>query len=366
MKVGFFTETYHPQTNGVVKTLDMTGSRLVERGHSVHVFSPKSDRKTQLGMRIHSCPAITFKPYPDYKIALPVGVRVPKLDVVHTHGPFSMGLYGLHVAKKQDVPSVTTYHTLLSEYTRYVSKYGKRHTRKIANKYINYHYRKYDSVVVLSDAVKNTLPPDIQKKCELIPTGIDTKEIRPVPNAKKKLGLDYDKVYLYLGRLGFEKRVDVVINAADKFVGQNEVLLIAGKGPAETGLKKLVSKLGAEDKVRFVGYVPEERKNEYYSAADAFITASDTETLGLVVMEAMACGTPVVGANGMAIPENIRVGEDGFLFKPNDYRGLANLMKKTEFTAEMRKNARRHAVESSIEKTIDKYENLYERLVNFH
>ncbi|NYZ79715.1 glycosyltransferase [Candidatus Micrarchaeota archaeon] len=364
MRIGFFTETYHPQTNGVVTTIDMTGSRLVERGNRVDVFAPRSDRREHLGMHIHSCPAITFRPYPDYKVALPMRMRVPKLDVVHTHGPFSMGMYGLRVAKKQDIPSVTTYHTLLSEYTQYISKHGKKFTSRAARKYCEYHYRKYDSIIALSNAIKNTLPADLQEKCELIPTGIDTDALKPVANARKKLNLDYDRVYLYLGRLGFEKKIDVVIKAADKFVGENEVLLIAGKGPASEKLKKLVRELDAGEKVRFVGYVPEEKKPLYYSAADAFITASDTETLGLVVAEAMACGTPVVGADGMAIPENVRVGKDGFLFKPNDYRGLAKLMKTNEFTPEMRKNARKHALELSIEKTVDKYEELYERLIN--
>lgn len=364
MKIGYFTETYHPQVNGVVATIDMTGSRLVERGNDVHVFAPKTDRREHLGMRVHSCHAITFKPYPDYKIALPVKMKVPELDIVHTHGPFSMGLYGLRIAKKQDIPSVTTYHTLLSEYTRYVSKYGKRHTKKIAKKYLHYHYRKYDSIVVLSEAVKQTLPKDLMEKCEMIPTGIDTNALRPIPNARKELGLEYEHVYLYLGRLGFEKKVDVVIKAANEFIKEGDVLLIAGKGPAETTLKKLVAKLGAEKKVRFVGYVPEEKKPLYYSSADAFITASDTETLGLVVAEALACGTPVVGANGMAVPESINIGEDGFIFEPNNYKELAEIIKTKDFTQKMRENAREHALELSLEKTVDKYEELYKRLVN--
>ncbi|MEM0372237.1 MAG: glycosyltransferase [archaeon] len=363
MRIGNFTETYHPQTNGVVTTLDMVGSRLAERGHDLHVFAPKTDIKTNLGMLVHSCPAITFKPYPDYKIALPINMKVPRLDVAHTHGPFSMGLFGLRVAKKQGIPSVTTYHTLISEYTHYISKYGKRHTAKIARKYINYHYKKYDSIIVLSNAVKKTMTKELQEKCELIPTGVDTNALRPVPNARKKLGLDYENVYLYLGRLGFEKKIDVVIKAAKEFLGNDDVLLIAGKGPASDYLKELAEKLSLSSKVRFLGYVPEEKKSLYYSAADVFITASDTETLGLVVLEAMACGTPVVGADGMAVPESIRVGKNGFLFKPNDYRGLASVIKSNDFSS-MRKNARKHAVEHSIDRTIEKYEELYERLVN--
>ena len=164
LRIGYFTETYFPQTNGVVESINNFGEELVKRGHEVHVFAPKTNIKEYKGIQVHSVPGLKFKPYPDYKIAIPVRVKVPELDIVHTHGPFSMGVYGLWVAKKQRIPAISTYHTLLSEYVDYISKYGKKVTKKIAEKYCEYHYRRYDSLITPSQYIKNTLSKKVQAK----------------------------------------------------------------------------------------------------------------------------------------------------------------------------------------------------------
>ena len=116
-------------------------------------------------------------------------------------------------------------------------------------------------------------------------------------------------------------------------------------------------------KVKFLGYVPEEQKPLYYSAADLFITASQTETQGIVVNEAQACGTPVIAADSLALPEMINEGEDGYLFTPEDNKGLARVIKYHRFDESMMENARKNALNYSIKKTTDKAEKLYKELV---
>ncbi len=359
MKIGFFTETFYPQVNGVVKSIEAFGRELVKRGHEVHVFAPKPDRTEHEGMIIHSSPAITFKPYPDYKIAIPINVKVPKLDIVHTHGPFSMGVFGLKIAKKQNIPKISTFHTLLSEYTDYVSRYGKKFTSKIAWDYLNYHYNKYDKIITPSKAIKNQLPVKIRKKTIVIPTGIDTSFLKPVKKAKEKLGLQDKKVFLYLGRISYEKKINILLKAGDLFLEEESILIIAGKGPALKELMKEKNKMKNKKKVKFVGFVKEEEKPLYYSAADLFLTASASETQGIVITEAMACGTPVIAADAFASPEMIDEGVNGYLFSPGNYKELARIIKFHRFPKSMSRNARKRAEKISIKNTTDKLEDLY-------
>ncbi len=362
MKIGYFTETYLPQTNGVVESINNLGQELVKRGHEVHIFAPNPGIKEYKGMKIHPVPGINFKPYPDYKIAIPIKVKVPELDIVHTHGPFSMGVYGLYIAKKQRIPAVSTYHTLLSEYVDYVSRHWQKVTKKIAEEYCEYHYRRYDSLITPSSYMKQSLSKKLQLKTTVIPTPI--KNLKPVANAKKKLGLQkYKRVYLHLGRISPEKSIDVILKAVPLFVEENEILLIAGKGPELPKLKKLAKELKLGKKVKFLGYVPEELKTTYYSAADLFITASKSETEGLVVIEAQACGTPVIAPEATAMPELITEGKNGYLFTPDNYKELARAINFHKFPKTMKKEAVKKARQYSIKKSADKLEKLYEKAI---
>ena len=361
MKIGFFTETFLPQTNGVVTSIESFGEELVNRGHEVHIYCPKTSIKTHKGMTVHAKASVPFLPYPEFRLAIPFG-KVEKLDIVHTHGPFFMGNYGIKVAEKQGIPKVATFHTLLSEFVKYLSpiKAGQIPLKKLAWSYSFSHYNKYDRVITPSNTIKKMLK--IKPPITVIPTGINTNILKPLDREKsrEKLGLTAEKVYLCLGRLGFEKNLDIVIRAAKNFLDDDAQMVIAGRGPAMEDLQSLTKELKLGRKISFVGYVSELDKVRYYSAADAFITASTSETQGIVVLEAMACGCPVIGANSLAIPEFVEDGKNGFLFEPGDVEQLSNTVKNFSFTDRMRKNALKTAREHSIEKSTTKLERLYD------
>ena len=364
MKIGFFTETFLPQTNGVVTSIESFGTELVKRGHEVHIYCPKTEIKSHNGMIVHSKPSIPFLPYPEFKVGFPIG-PVEKLDIVHTHGPFFMGNYGLSVAKKQEIPKVSTFHTLLSEFVDYIAPMGigEKTLKKIAWKYCNYHYSKYDQVITPSRVVRDMLK--IKKPITVIPTGIDINLLKPMDREKsrEKLGITADKFYLCLGRLSFEKNLEVVIKAAKDFLGDDSQMVIAGRGPAQDSLQKLVKELRLGQKISFVGYVSELDKVRYYSSADAFITASTSETQGIVVLESMACGCPVIGAKSLAIPEFVKNKKNGFLFEPGDYKQLAGLVANFEYTDNMANEALETAHRYSNEKCTDRLERLYDKLI---
>lgn len=364
MRIGFFTDTFLPQRNGVVTSLLSFGPELVKRGHEVFVFCPKSNVKEFRGMIVYSYPAVAFRPYPEFRIAVPQGRdRAPALDIVHTHSPFTMGFFGWRVARLQKIPRVSTFHTLLSEYVGYVSRLGKSILERVTWRYCRMFYNRHNKLIAPSDALKKILVKHkIGKQIEIIPTGIDTNFFRPLDKAKarKKLGLENGKIFLCLGRLGHEKNVDVVIRA---FEDINAKLIIAGRGPAEKKLKRLTRNLGLQKKVSFKGFVPDKLKPTYYSAADASVIASESETQGIVVAEAMACGTPVVVANSLALPEMVKDGKNGYLFEPGNAYELSEILSTFNPTKRMRTNALKTAQQFSVESSTNKLEEVYKSLL---
>ena len=360
MKIGFFTDTFLPQRNGVVTSLVNFGSELIKRGHEVFVFCPETNVKEYNGMVVYSYPSVSFRPYPEFKIAAPRGSdRLPKLDIVHTHSPFSLGVFGLMAAKKQAVSRVSTFHTMLPEYVQYLSRFGKGIFRRIAWSYCRLYYNRCHKVIAPSNALKRILlQHQIKKPITIVPTGIDLNFFKPIEKkkARKKLGIDDERVFLMLGRLGFEKNVDIVLRA---FKDVDARLIIAGSGPAERKLKDLRRKLGIQKKVSFKGYVPEKLKHVYYSAADAFVIASMSETQAIVVAEAMACGTPVIGANSLAIPEVVSNGKNGYLFEGGAVEQLSEILRSYEPHDKIQIRALKTGRNFSIEKCTDKLEKFY-------
>lgn len=359
MRIGFFTDTFLPQRNGVVTSIISFGKELVKRGHEIHVFCPKTRIKEYEGMRIYSYPAVIFRPYPEFKIAVPQGKeKVPPLDIVHTHSPFTMGFFGWRVAKYQKIPRVSTFHTMLSEYTNYI-KVGGPLVKHVAWRFCRFFYNRHKKLIAPSSSLKKILRrKGVKKPIEVIPSGIDLRVYRPIDKetTRKVLGLGEGRIFLSLGRISHEKNLDVIIRAMKLADG---TLIIAGRGPAKPKLEKLVKKLGLRKKVRFVGYVPEAKKPYYFSAADAFVIASTSETQAIVTAEAMACGCPVIGANSFAIPEIVKNGVNGHLFEPGDEEDLSRVITEFEPTEKMKKEALKTAKRFSIQNCVANLERFY-------
>lgn len=359
MKIGWFTDTFTPQRNGVVTSLERFGKELTDRGHEIHVYTPSSEGKEHLGMQVHKMPSMPFPLYKGFETGIPLPFKAVDLDVVHTHSPFIFGWYGLTTARKQRIPRVTTFHTLIREYVDYLSTKTKKFLQMTTGEYYKVHYRYYDEIITPSQAVQDNLPEvDVSKN--VIPTGIDVDFFKPT-----KPGEDIprgEKTYLYLGRLGKEKKIDQIIRASERFLEKDDKLLIVGKGPERKKLEKIAKNTDVSDQIQFEGFVEKKKLPEYYSVADLFITASDSETQGLVLTESLACGTPVLAADAYALPEVIDEGENGETFQPGDLEELVTKAREMNKTKEVEKKARETSEEYSIEKTTDRLEKLYEEL----
>ncbi len=374
MKIIIFTDTYNPQVNGVVTSINDTVRELREHGHEIHIFCP-ADKKLRKGKYIHTISSFTFIPYPEYKVAIPVPPKIiSKIkridpDIIHIHTPASIGLLGIYVGKKLNIPIVATYHTLLNEYMEYLPgsriSVFKKLNKKMLNKYISFFYNKTDAITVPSNYTKNVLKQyKIKIKIETIPNGIVTKLYKRKRTKNRKYTI------LHVGRLCKEKNIDILIKAYKKIVNKmpNSQLLILSKGPYETILKSLVKKLGMEKYIKFLGYVSEEEKIKLYNSSDLFVIPSTTDTQGIVTIEAMASGTPVIAANIAGSKEFVKNNYNGLLFKPNDINDLSkkilSVYKNKNTTAKLVKNAYKTADMLDIKNCIQKLENLYASLIN--
>jgi glycosyltransferase involved in cell wall biosynthesis len=174
--------------------------------------------------------------------------------------------------------------------------------------------------------------------------------------ARRKLGLKDGRIFLCLGRVSYEKNLDLVIRAIRDVRAS---MLVVGRGPALKRLKAFVKKEKLHGKVFFKGFIPEETKPLYYSAADALVNASTSETQGMVILESMACGCPVIGAKSLAIPELVKEGKNGYLFEAGSVKELTEILETFQPSERLKACAVKTAQKFSIKKCTEKLEKFY-------
>jgi len=372
MKIAFFTETWHPNVDGVVVALTNLKQRLEENGHKIVVFAAgetKSEKKRK-NDSTYIFPSIEFIPYPTYKLAIfpyPDAeeiARKEKIELVHSHGMGPMGLAGLYVAKQLGKPLVGTLHTNIQEATHYIApiKPMQKIAKSVAWRYLRWYYNQCDAVIVPSEYMKKECEANGIKNVVAISNGVDIKRFKP---GRKSMWLNRT-VVMYAGRLVKEKNLDVVIKAANLVKKQipNVLFVIVGTGPMEERYKEEVKKYGVNDLFLFIHGVKNKDMPEYYRNADVFVFPSMFETQGLSGLEAMACGLPVAGADYLAIPDLVKDGYNGYLFKPHDVKGCANaILRCVKEKDRLGKNAREFAKTHAIEKTIKKHQDIYQKLL---
>jgi len=378
LRIALFTDSYLPTVDGVVNSVLTTRRELEARGHRVFVFAPEDPSNGH-----HTEPntfyvkAKAFRRYPGYRLAIFPGHEIDEvnaldLDIIHSHGIGFMGIKGIWCSWATKTPFVQTYHTLVQEAMPFYSPIGlnlhllERGLRLYLRVFLN----RCAGVVVPTRAILRevlSLAPTARIS-GVIPTGIDPNRFHPGLNGysvRSQWGLNGHDVFLHVGRISPEKNLSTVINAFPHVRKENPdaKLLIVGSGPYMDRYYDLVRKRGLLGEIIFTGFVPDAELPKYYAACDAFVTASRFETQGLVVLEALATGKPVAGANARAIPEFIEDGRNGFLFDPSDPRAAARAMLQTlEHRDEMRESARRTALAYSIDRCTERLETVYSDL----
>jgi 1,2-diacylglycerol 3-alpha-glucosyltransferase len=202
------------------------------------------------------------------------------------------------------------------------------------------------------------------KPISVISNGVDTYRFSPgKPNEdlRRELGLDNRPIVLYTGRLDSEKQMDVWLRAAaetSRLV--NAQFVVGGQGTERSTLETLASELGLSDRIRFVGYLTDERFPDLYRLADVFFITSPVELQSISTLEAVASGLPVVAVRSGALPELVEQGQNGYLVAPGDWKCaaqvLATLLGNTELNREFGKRSRETALRHGLDATIDSYE----------
>lgn len=315
MKIGIFTDSYKPYTSGVVTSINTFREELDRLGHQVYIFAPNYpnyEEEESNVYRYYSLPAPTN---PDYTLAIPVypGMRTLldrlELDIIHVHSPFTMGRVGLHYAKRYGLPLLFTYHTLYDEYVHYVPV-PQDWARDVTIKYSNHFCNQCNHIIAPSAEVANRLRYyRIKTPVTIIPTGVPLDRFKNgdgnwlrnnynIPSA--------NKILLFVGRLTREKNLEFLIEAFARLRESHAqtTLVLTAQGPLESELKRQVLSLGMspETDVIFTGALQFDTLVNVYYSADLFVFSSVTETQGLVLIEAMASGLPVVAvkANGVS------------------------------------------------------------------
>jgi 1,2-diacylglycerol 3-alpha-glucosyltransferase len=367
-----FTDSFYPTVDGAVVSMETVSEGLESRGHEVVVLAPSTPQKVDYKRKVHYLPALDFKSYPGYRVVLSPGdmlefLRKEKVDVIHCHGIASMGILSLTAARALKIPHVLTFHTMANEAIKYYSPIPFREDIiiELVWAYLRNLLKRPEVVIVPSPPVKVELEEHqvAMKSCEVVPTGVDCKRFTPENYSKDFLdryGLRGSKVLLHVGRLSREKQMDVVLEAIANLASDEPDirLLVVGKGPAEAMYKAKAAELGILDRVVFAGFLPNEELPMAYASSHALVIASTFETQGLVILEALASGTPVVGMRYRAIPEFVKEGKNGCLFEAEN---CAEAIKRCLARGDsMMMSAVSSAREFSIESCTAKLEAAYE------
>ncbi|PWW07479.1 glycosyltransferase involved in cell wall biosynthesis [Paenibacillus cellulosilyticus] len=342
MRLAIFTDTYEPEVNGVARTLGRWTDFLRRQGIEVMVFAPDpamDHTSQQTSIQVQRFTSFPFFLYPECRLAVPNPVPVRRAlqlfqpTLIHVATPFNMGLFGIHYAKKYRIPLVASYHT---HFDRYLPYYNLQWMAKLLWRYMEWFHHECRMIFVPSPSTKAQLVGRGWRGERLLvwPRGIKADQFYPGVN-RSELELPASCtitpeqfVVLYVGRLSPEKDVGIAIDAFDKFRRSHPdaVMLIAGDGPSASELAARVTR--EQLPIHFLGFQSMPALRELYAAADAFMFPSATETFGNVVLEAMACGAPVIGARAGGVADTVTHGVNGLLCDPGHVDSFVDALER--------------------------------------
>lgn len=383
LRIGLFSESFRPVQNGVTTSLLTLIDGLRTRKHQVWIFAPDNELQTEPEINVQRFPSFVTSINPDYPLAYPFLPRLAlasqfnrlRLDVVHTHTPFVLGLTGANLALSRNVPLVTTFHTFYSQYSHYVPLFPDSMTQNLLDVYLPWYYNRCAAILCPSHVAADALRQmGVESSIEVVPTGIalpraDHRTEQARRQTREALGLSADTpLLLFAGRLAQEKNLSWLLANLSKVLRAvpKAKLFLAGDGPYREELELEVQKLQICDAVRFLGALNRKELDPLLAAADVFCFPSPSETQGLVIGEARASGTPTVAINAGGAPETITEGVDGFRVPEGDAdlftQRIVQLLCDTALRERMRANCLRNAPAFVPERMIDRVVDVYDRV----
>ena len=370
MRIAFFTETFLPKVDGIVTRLTKTLQHLVAAGDEVLIFCPEGAPSSYLGAKVVGVPALPLPLYPELKLALPRPAVSEALeqfrpDLVHVVNPAVLGLGGIWLAKSRNLPLVASYHTHLP---KYLEHYGMGMLEPLLWELLKAAHNQASLNLCTSTAMVAELAAKGIQHTALWQRGVDTDLFRPEwrnDSMRARLHGPYDdtgNLLLYIGRLSAEKQIERIRPVLEA-MPQTRLALV-GDGPHRQQLERCFE----GTPTTFVGYLAGQDLASAYACGDAFLFPSSTETLGLVLLEAMAAGCPVVGADRGGIPDIVSDGENGCLYDPDQPHSLTTavqrLLGESQTRACLRQAARQEAERWGWAGATDQLRGYYRKVLN--
>jgi glycosyltransferase involved in cell wall biosynthesis len=368
MRFLYFSDTFLPEINGVTTVLATMRDGLQARGHEVRMVVPGYGTPSANEIGLRRIPGVPCPGYPAVRLSWPWGRGIggwaagwaPDLVHVATEGP--IGLFGRAFALRHDLPLVTSFHT---DFPRYAAHYLGKHATGPVRGYLRWFHRPALATQTPSAATRGELQRMGIPQAMVWGGAVDSRRFNPSLRSERRreeIGCAGRAMVLHVGRLAIEKDPATLVESfrqAHAAVGEAAIFCVAGAGPEADSVRK------ALPFALHCGFLPRERLAELYADADLFVFPSPTETCGLVALEAMASGLPVIGAGAGGIRESIMPGITGHLIEPGNATEFAtaiqSLVKDREKREAMGQAARAFAQGRDWSRELDQLEAIYRR-----
>jgi glycosyltransferase involved in cell wall biosynthesis len=378
LRVAMFTNNYLPFIGGVPISIDRLHRGLAALGERVLVVAPRYRRRPPAEPDVLRVPELcAFGDRREFRLANLFSPRIGrrlaafKPDIVHLHHPFWLGSLGLFLARRLGAPAVYTYHTRLEHYAHFVPLPTPLFRNLISHALIKRFANRCDGVIVPTEASEDYLRI-IGVKTDIFvqPTGIDYERFQQVdPSALERLREQYrlgnEPVIVSVSRLSKEKNIDFMLEAVHALRARHDEpfrFLIIGEGDEHSSLQARIDTLQLNDCVTLTGSVEPEEIPVYYRLADAFVFASKSETQGMVILEAMAAGLPVVAVRSSGIDDVVRDDFNGFKTPENLalwHDKVHRLLTDSGLRERLSANARAFAGDYSIDRYAQSIKSIY-------
>lgn len=378
MRVGLFSNAYHPLINGVVNSLEGIRRGLLESGHQVHLFAPKVRGYDDDQPNVYRFASLEMSRRVSYPIPIPYSgklfkmIRSLELDIIHAHHPILLGDVAASFAQQKQVPLVYTFHTQLEQYSHYIPL-NQHVVKGMARSRLARYLNKCQLVIAPSDGVRGLLDSyGVKSRVVTLCNAIDIERFAvsqsPPQSWRRSQGISEQAVVsLSVGRLGQEKNLDFLLKSfAQLSTSCEHVLVLVGDGSERESLQQLARDLEVADRVKFTGAIPYADMPTVYAACDLFTICSTTEVKPLVVLEALASGLPVLAVAACGTADTLHHRIDGWL-SPAQHapyiEGWNTLIETPELRSELSLGARQTASAYSFDGYLRRLLGLYEETI---